>query len=184
MNYAEARKQFAEPGKTSTGNTSVSSGHIADPRADTLQSAVSDRRLTDSAALLSMLSEVSNTILYFRVPAYIKIKYIMLDKEKKRIIKQSLIKLVEALSASNESVAQQQVAQQSVVNINLQSVELGAQAPVPDTVYEEKIRLLERKLKHLEEVLAYYKDVIRRLRLAASSGNVKLVLEILRKVEG
>jgi len=129
-----------------------------------------------------MLSEVSNTILFFRVPASVKIKYILLDKEKKRIIKQSLIKLVEALSASNESVAQQQVAQQSVVNINLQSVELGAPT-ASDAVYEEKIRLLERKLKHAEEALAYYKDVVKRLKVAASSGNARLVLEILRKVE-
>ena len=184
MNYTEPRKPFAEPGKTSTGNTPVSSGHIADPRESTLQSAVSDRRLSDAQLLSTLSSEVSNTILFFRVPLYIKIKYIMLDKEKKRIIKQSLIKLVEALSASNESVVQQQTAQQSVVsvNINLQNVELSAPT-ASDAVYEEKIRLLERKLKHLEEVLAYYKDTIRRLKLAASSGNTRLVLEILRKVE-
>jgi hypothetical protein len=129
-----------------------------------------------------------SNILFFRVPLSIKIKYMMLDRKSKRIIKQSLISLVEALARGGGQVVAQTVeqGQQTVVlnlNLNVQSQEVHQVHPACDEVLVERIRLLEKRLKQAQELLSYYKDILRRVRLAAQQNDMKTIRQILSRVE-
>ena len=134
-----------------------------------------------------------SNILFFRVPLSIKIKYMMLDRKSKRIIKQSLISLVEVLASGGQALTQQfELQQQTVVlnlNVNVQSQEVH-QVRQCDEVIEEKVEVLERQLKEYQELLKYYKDsdrfyrdILRRIKLAAQQNDVRTIRQILSKVE-
>ena len=128
-----------------------------------------------------------NNILFFRVPLSIKIKYMILDRKSKRIVKQSLISLVEVLASGGQALTQQfELQQQTVVlnlNLNVQSQEVHQVHPACDEVLEERIRLLEKRLKQAQELLSYYKDILRRVRLAAQQNDVRTIRQILSRVE-
>ena len=177
MASTEPSKTFGGPGKPSTGNTPASTALSTTIYTDLLEQSVSDKRLTDTQIYYTL----SDSMLCFRVPSYIKIKYIMLDREKKRIVKQSLMKVVEAVAGGGAQIQ----AQQTVVlnlNLNVQSQEVHQVHPA-DTIYEERIRQLERKLRHADQLLRQYRELLRKLKVAASQGDAKTVLATLRTLE-
>ena len=127
-----------------------------------------------------------NNILFFRVPLSIKIKYMILDRKSKRIVKQSLISLVEVLASGGQALTQQfELQQQTVVlnlNLNVQSQEVH-QVHQCDEVLEEKVRLLERRLREYQELLKYHKNIERRLKLAVQQNDLKTIKQTLSKLD-
>jgi hypothetical protein len=175
---------MAEVG-TSNRSTPASATPPTPPSSESTQSgSVSDRRLTDRHSDLSVLqlNYDGSNILFFRVPLSIKIKYMMLDKKRKKMVKQSLIGIIEALAQGGGQAVAQTVEQQTVVlNLNLnvqqQAVNLG------DDILEERVRMLEKRLRQAQELLNYYKDIVRRVRLAAQQNDMKTIRQILSKVD-
>jgi hypothetical protein len=144
---------------------------------------VSDRH-SDLSVL--QLNYDGNNILFFRVPLSIKIKYMILDRKSKRIVKQSLISLVEVLASGGQALTQQfELQQQTVVlnlNLNVQSQEVH-QVHQCDEVLEEKVRLLERRLREYQELLKYHKNIERRLKLAVQQNDLKTIKQTLSKLD-
>ena len=182
MTSTEPSKTFGEPGKPSTGNTPASTEPPANPPSAGTQSASVYKLYTyiQSPELLECLSDV----LCFRVP----IKYIALyrnfSKKEKRIVKQSLVGVIEAVARGATVQQVQAQAQQTVVlNLNVNVQEVRQEAGAPDIVYEERIRQLERKLRHAEQLLKQYRELLRKLKVAATQGDAKTVLTALRTLE-
>jgi len=184
MTSTEPSKTFGEPGKPSTGNTPASTEPPATPPSADTQKAGVYKLYTyiQSPELLECLSDV----LCFRVP----IKYIALyrnfSKKEKRIVKQSLAGVIEAVARGATVQQVQAQAQQTVVlnlNVNVQSQEVHQVHPAGDTIYEERIRQLERKLRHAEQLLKQYRELLRKLKVAATQGDAKTVLTALRTLE-
>jgi len=184
MTSTEPSKTFGEPGKPSTGNTPASTTPPATPPSADTQKAGVYKLYTciQSSELLECLSDV----LCFRVP----IKYIALyrnfSKKEKRIVKQSLVGVIEAVARGAAAQQVQVQGQQTVVlnlNLNVQSQEVHQVHPAGDAIYEERIRQLERKLRHAEQLLRQYRELLRKLKAAASQGDSKTVLATLRNLD-
>jgi len=130
----------------------------------------------------------------FRLPARHVYLYSKLSKKEKKLLKQALMGLIEALVRGGGQVVAQTVeqGQQTVVlnlNLNVQSQEVH-QVHQCDEVLEEKVEVLERQLKEYQELLKYYKDsdrfyrdILRHIKLAAQQNDMKTIRQILSKVE-
>jgi hypothetical protein len=120
----------------------------------------------------------------FRLPARYVYLYSKLSKKEKKLLKQALMGLIEALARGGGQVAAQTVeqSQQTVVlnlNVQQQSVDLGG----GDSILEERVKLLEKRLRQAQELLSFYKDIVRRVKLAAQQNDMKTIRQVLSKVE-
>jgi hypothetical protein len=52
-----------------------------------------------------------------------------------------------------------------------------------DGILEEKVKLLEKRLRQAQELLNFYKDVVRRVKLAAQQNDMRTIRQVLSKVE-
>jgi len=176
--------------RTSNRNTTPASAPPTPPSSESTQSASVNKLLTNkhSDPEYHEFLEHRTDIVGFRLPARYVYLYSKLSKKEKKLLKQALMGLIEALARGGGQVAAQTVeqGQQTVVlnlNLNVQSQEVHQVHPACDEVLEERIRLLEKRLKQAQELLSYYKDILRRVRLAAQQNDVRTIRQILSRVE-
>ena len=173
--------------RTSNRNTTPASAPPTPPSSESTQSASVNKLLTNkhSDPEYHEFLEHRTDIVGFRLPARYVYLYSKLSKKEKKLLKQALMGLIEALARGGGQVAAQTVeqGQQTVVlNLNLnvqqQSVDIG-----DDGILEERVRLLEKRLRQAQELLNCYKDIVRRIKLAAQQNDVRTIRQILSRVE-
>jgi len=173
--------------KTSTGNAGASGAFppATPPSADTQSGGVYTSKHTTGSEHASTLVTVSaeklertTVTLSIRLPIKYKFIYDELAHREKYYFKLGVMALLEALGKGGA----RGVAGPVIVNLNVQSQEVHQVHPA-DTIYEERIRMLERKLRHAEHLLKQYRELLRKLKVAASQGDAKTVLATLRTLE-
>jgi hypothetical protein len=173
--------------RTSNRNTPASPVPPTPPSSESTQSASVNKLLTNkhSDPEYHEFLEHRTDIVGFRLPARYVYLYSKLSKKEKKLLKQALMGLIEALARGGGQVVAQTVeqSQQTVVlNLNLnvqqQSVDIGG-----DGILEERVRLLEKRLRQAQELLNYYKDVVRRVKLAAQQNDMRTIRQVLSRVE-
>ena len=136
---------------------------------------------------------MSQVILAFKVSLYHKTLYSALSAEKKRLVKQGLIGLIEAVArkGSVEQVIKQALHTTINVNLNVPADLLKSSSKKEceeDRFLREKVKMLEEKLRDAEELIDYYKQKFREvkaevLNLEATvkrKGNLELVIYLER----
>jgi len=175
-----------------TNSVSKPNPHSPSPPTPPSQSAYTQKASVNSLQFVntniyseSDLEDITG-VLSFRLPIKYIVLYDKLSKKEKRLVKQALAGIIEAVARGAGAALQQlQRGQQVVVNLNLNVVEAqqGVQVGAPDEVLLERVRLLERKYRQAEQLLRHYRETLRKLKIAASQGDARSVLAALRSLE-
>jgi len=149
-----------------------------------------DERIEEHLKRIMLTSQV---ILAFRVSLYHKTLYSMLSAEKKRLVKQGLIGLIEAVArkGSVEQAVRQALHTTINVNLNVPADLLKSSSKKDceeDRFLKEKVKMLEEKLRDAEELIDYYKQKFREVKaevlnleaMVKRRGNLELVIYLER----
>ena len=133
----------------------------------------------------------SQAVLFFRVSPYHKAIYMSLPAERKKLVKEGLVRLIEALRKPVGQPVERPLQMTINVNLNVPADLLKSSSKKDceeDRFLKEKVKMLEEKLRDAEELIDYYKQKFREVKaevlnleaMVKRRGNLELVIYLER----